>query len=168
MSLLDPVGKIVKGPGLLPVKTRRPNQLLQFAQRDLAQAPPREKARLAEILQGQGRIPPGGILGEDSTPNHFPARSSRPPSLRPEAFQKCRVEAAENFTRRRLALLTRQVHIFKSYTRLPAKSRQARPIPSVLPLKKPTTLRKDAKAHRLANDNYFVFSAAPLRPCAFA
>ena len=32
VRLFDPVGKIVKGPGLLPVKTRRTNHLLQFAQ----------------------------------------------------------------------------------------------------------------------------------------
>ena len=48
---------------------------------------------------------------------HHPCRS--------EAFQKCRVEAAENFTRRHLALFTRQAHIIRNYTCLPAKSRQA-------------------------------------------
>src|SRR5208337_3146376 len=127
MSVVDPDGKIVKGPGFLPVKTRRPNERLQFAQGDLAQGPPSEQARLAQILQGQRRIPPSGILSKDSTPDHFPARPSRPPALRSEAFQKCRIVAAENIAKRRLALFNCQVHIFKSYTRLPTKSRQAPP-----------------------------------------
>ncbi len=125
MSLLDPGGKIAKGPGFLPVKTRRPDERLQFAQRDLAQGAPSEQARLAQIFQGQGRIPPGGILGKDSTPNHFPARSGRPPALRSEALQKCRIEAAENFPRRRLTLFTRHLHVFKSNTCLLSKSRKA-------------------------------------------
>src|SRR5271157_1730571 len=111
MSLLDPFGKTAKGLGLLPVKTSGPNQRLQFVQRDLAQASPREEPRLAQTLQGQCCIPPGSILGKDSAPDYFPARSRRPPSLGSEAFQQCRIEALENLTRRRLVLFIRPAHI---------------------------------------------------------
>ena len=39
MRPLDPMGKIVKGPGLLPVKTRRANERCKFVQGDLTKAP---------------------------------------------------------------------------------------------------------------------------------
>lgn len=127
VRLLDPLGKIVQGPGLLPVKTRGANQGRKLVQGDLTKAPPREEACFAEVLQGQRRISPGGILGQDCTPDYFPAGSCRPPSLGPEALQKCGVEAVENFTLRRQAVLVFYLHIFKSYTPLPPKSRQAPP-----------------------------------------
>ena len=85
MRLLDPVGKIVKGPGLLPVKTRRAES-----------AAPIRPARLGASAATRAGLP----CGDSSRPMRHSARwcsgSGWHPRSLPSAFEPATIPAARS------------------------------------------------------------------------